>query len=85
MKNYTETFTDEDISVTLVVEAADGGVPSEGDEYRVRYWVDGVDDSETELMSNFSKDDIFEKLEFLAEDYFDAEKRRREQGCQSRG
>lgn len=81
---YKETFTNDDMSVTLVVEGADGNAPKEGEPYRVRFLVNGNDDSETELGNNFSVRNIFSELESLAEDYFDAEITRREKGYKSR-
>jgi hypothetical protein len=84
MEPYKETFISDDMSVTLLVEGADGKPPKEGEPYKVRYLVNGKDDSETELVENYSVRNIFSELESLAEDYFDAEVTKLEREYKSR-
>jgi hypothetical protein len=75
---YQDTFTKEDITVTVVAQGEAGSLPVEGGRYKVVYLCDGENEAETEWMEGFRNDRIYSELESLAEDWLDAEIKRRE-------
>jgi hypothetical protein len=84
MEPISENFTLGELGVTLLTKGCEEGELKEGEPYKVRFIVDGVDDSETEVMENFRAQDIYSELESLADDYFNAASTRLEKAYKSR-